>query len=68
MAKLAFAMNEQNENIGARRLHTMLEKLLEDVMFMTAENETNYVVIDKAYVEEKLNDLMVDKDFSKFIL
>lgn len=68
IANIAFEMNEQNENIGARRLHTMLEKLLEDIMFNATELSEEAFVVDKAYVEEKLGDLMADKDFSKFIL
>ena len=68
IAGMAADMNEQTEDIGARRLHTVLEKLLEDVMFSAVDGAEEAVIIDKAYVEEKLAGLTKDKDFSKFIL
>lgn len=68
IARLAAQMNEQTENIGARRLHTMLEKLLEDVMFSSTDQVEEEIIIDEAYVEERLQSLIKDKDFSKFIL
>lgn len=68
IAGMAAEMNEQTEDIGARRLHTVLEKLLEDVMFSAVDGAEEAVTIDKAYVEEKLAGLTKDKDFSKFIL
>lgn len=68
IAQMAFDMNEQTENIGARRLHTMLEKLLEDIMFEASDMGDVDFVIDEQYVEEKLDVLVLDKDLSKFIL
>ena len=68
IATMAADMNEQTEDIGARRLHTVLEKLLEDVMFSAVDGAGEAITIDKDYVEEKLSGLVKDKDFSKFIL
>lgn len=70
IAKVAHKINGEVENIGARRLHTMLEKILEDVSFEASEmkNKTP-VIIDKKYVDEHLGDLVSGKtDLSKFIL
>ncbi|MGN1143384.1 MAG: ATP-dependent protease ATPase subunit HslU, partial [Anaerovoracaceae bacterium] len=53
LASISFLMNEQSENIGARRLHTVLEKLLEDISFNIAEMEEEKIVIDEAYVKER---------------
>ena len=61
-------MNAQNENIGARRLHTLLEKLLEDLSFDAPELEDKKVRIDAAYVDEKLSDIVVNRDLTQFIL
>jgi ATP-dependent HslUV protease ATP-binding subunit HslU len=70
IAKLAHKVNAEVENIGARRLHTMLEKILEDVSFEASEMKNGSVVkIDKPYVTEHLGDLVSSKtDLSKFIL
>lgn len=70
IAKLAHKVNAEVENIGARRLHTMLEKILEDVSFEASEMKNDSVVkIDKTYVTEHLGDLVSSKtDLSKFIL
>jgi len=69
MAKMAFTVNETNENIGARRLHTIMEKVLEDISFEAPYDagETDRV-IDAAYVKEKLTGLVKDKDLTKYIL
>ncbi len=69
MARMAYTVNETNENIGARRLHTIMEKVLEDISFEAPyeEGETEKV-IDAAYVREKLTGLVKDKDLSKYIL
>ena len=56
------------ENIGARRLHTLLEKLLEEVSFDAPELENKQVIIDAAYVEEKLSDITINRDLRRFIL
>ncbi|MDO4552064.1 MAG: ATP-dependent protease ATPase subunit HslU [Bacillota bacterium] len=68
IATMAFLTNEQSENIGARRLHTVMEKLLEDVSFDIPEMETEEVVIDKAYVQQKFEDVVQSVDVDKFIL
>ncbi|RKZ80193.1 MAG: HslU--HslV peptidase ATPase subunit [Gammaproteobacteria bacterium] len=67
IAELAWQVNEQTENIGARRLHTMLEKLLEEVSFNTSEDTTD-VSIDAAYVNQQLSVLVQDEDLSRYIL
>lgn len=68
LAEMACAVNEETENIGARRLHTLLEKLLEEVSFDAPELEDKEVIIDAAYVEKTLSDLIVNRDLSRFIL
>ena len=68
LAEMACEVNAQTENIGARRLHTLLEKLLEEVSFEAPEMADKRVVIDAAYVEEKLADITVNRDLSRFIL
>ncbi len=60
-------VNEQTENIGARRLHTVLERVLEDVSFEAPE-ETGTVRIDAAYVRERLADIVENADLSGYIL
>lgn len=67
IAETAFEVNESTENIGARRLHTVLEKLLEELSF-TADNGGEKVVIDAAYVEAQLGELARNEDLSRFIL
>ena len=68
IAELAETVNETAEDIGARRLHTLLEKLLEEISFSAPDLEDKHVVIDAAYVDEKLKDIAVDRDLSQFIL
>lgn len=68
LAQLACDVNEQAEDIGARRLHTLLEKLLEEVSFSAPELEEKNVVIDAAYVDKQLSDIVVNRDLSQFIL
>ncbi len=68
LAKLACDVNDQNENIGARRLHTILEKLLEDLSFNAPDMEEDKVVIDEAYVDKALSEIVVNQDISQFIL
>ncbi|UOO90979.1 ATP-dependent protease ATPase subunit HslU [Vitreoscilla massiliensis] len=65
LAQIAFQVNEKTENIGARRLHTVLEKLLEDVSFNSPREE---VVIDAAYVNERLQDVAEQEDLARYIL
>ena len=68
LAQLACDVNAQTENIGARRLHTILEKLLEDLSFEAPEMEEKEVRVDAAYVDKKLKDIARDRDLSQFIL
>ena len=68
IAQLACDVNEPSEDIGARRLHTLLEKLLEDVSFDAPELTDKHVVIDEQYVDEKLHDIVKNRDLSQFIL
>lgn len=64
IAELACEVNEQAEDIGARRLHTLLEKVLEDISFRAPELTDKDVVIDAAYVNERLADIVVNRDLS----
>ena len=68
IAELAWKVNEQTENIGARRLHTLLEKLLEDVSFDADREEARKITIDASYVDEQLALLVQDEDLSRYIL
>lgn len=68
IATMAFLMNEQTENIGARRLHTILEKLLEDISFNIADMDEDKLVIDEKYVKEKFMEKIHPEDIDKFIL
>ncbi|MPN22371.1 ATP-dependent protease ATPase subunit ClpY [bioreactor metagenome] len=68
IATMAFLMNEQTENIGARRLHTIMEKLLEDISFNIPEMEEEEIVIDETYVKEKFVEKIHADDIDKFIL
>lgn len=68
LAQLACDVNAQNENIGARRLHTLLEKLLEELSFSAPEMEEKDVLIDTEYVNKALQDIVVNHDLSQFIL
>lgn len=68
LAEIAFTVNERQENIGARRLHTVMERLLEDVSF-TADSLTGQSInIDAAFVDEKLSGIVRDENLSQFIL
>ncbi len=68
IAGIAARVNEKTENIGARRLHTVLEKLLEDISFEAPEKKNGELGIDRTYVWEKLNDIVKDEDLSRYIL
>jgi ATP-dependent HslUV protease ATP-binding subunit HslU len=68
IADIAARVNEKTENIGARRLHTVLEKLLEDISFEAPERKNGTLEIDRGYVREKLNDIVKDEDLSRYIL
>jgi len=67
IAEIAFSVNERTENIGARRLHTVMEKLLEDVSFDSGRN-TREVVIDAPYVEARLGGLARSEDLARYVL
>lgn len=68
IAEMAFLMNEQTENIGARRLHTILERLLEDISFNIAEMDEEKITIDREYVKEKFEEKIHPDDLDRFIL
>jgi len=68
VAKIAAQVNESVENIGARRLQTIMEKLLEELSFEAEDRVGETVTIDAAYVRERLTELAGDADLSKYIL
>jgi len=68
IAELAFQVNEKTENIGARRLHTMMERLLEEISFTAADNAGLTITVDRAYVDRYLAELTQDEDLSHYIL
>ena len=68
LAEIAFQVNEKTENIGARRLYTVLEKLLEEVSFSAGNPAPSAIVIDRDYVDERLKELASDEDLSRYVL
>ncbi len=68
LAEIAFEVNERTENIGARRLHTVMEKLLEEISFDAAERAGETLTVDAAYVDDHLGGLATDEDLSRYIL
>ncbi len=68
LAEIAFAVNEQTENIGARRLYTVLEKLLEEISFDAGKRGSEQVVIDAAYVDARLAELAKNEDLARYVL
>jgi ATP-dependent HslUV protease ATP-binding subunit HslU len=68
IAEIAWQVNERTENIGARRLHTVLERLLESISFEASEHSGETFSIDAAYVEDHLSELAADEDLSQYIL
>jgi ATP-dependent HslUV protease ATP-binding subunit HslU len=68
IAAMAAEVNERDENIGARRLHTMMEALLEDLSFDAPEREAGPFVVDEAMVEGRLAPILGDRDLAKYIL
>jgi ATP-dependent HslUV protease ATP-binding subunit HslU len=68
IASIAAEVNEKTENIGARRLHTVLEKLLEDISFEAPDRKNGELTIDAKYVKERLRDIVKDEDLSRYIL
>jgi len=68
LAQIACSVNERTENIGARRLHTVMEKLLEDVAFDAGTRSAQQVLVDAAYVDARLGELSTDDDLARYIL
>ena len=68
IAKVSAEVNASVENIGARRLHTLLEKILDDISFTAPDRSGEKIIIDKKYIENNLGELAKDMDLSKFIL
>ncbi len=68
LANISWKINENTENIGARRLHTVLEKLMEDISYRANDYKGKSILIDSKYVKSKLSNSIVNEDLSKFIL
>jgi len=68
IAMIAETVNERTENIGARRLYTVMEKLLEEISFEAPEMKNDEVIINREYVAERLRDVVKDEDLSRYIL
>jgi ATP-dependent HslUV protease ATP-binding subunit HslU len=68
IAKIAAQVNQSAENIGARRLHTIMEKLLEDISFEGPDLKKKTVKIDAVYVRKQLAEIVKDQDLSRYIL
>ncbi|MEK9786085.1 MAG: HslU--HslV peptidase ATPase subunit, partial [Gammaproteobacteria bacterium] len=68
VAEVAWQVNERTENIGARRLHTVMERLLESISFEAADRSGQTVLVDRAYVDSHLSNLAEDEDLSRYIL
>jgi ATP-dependent HslUV protease ATP-binding subunit HslU len=68
LAHIAYDVNERTENIGARRLSTVMERLLDDVSFEATRLEGQTVTVDAAYVDARLADLSRNEDLSRYIL
>ena len=68
IAELAHHVNERTENIGARRLHTVMERLLEELSFAASERRGSALRVDAAYVDAHLGNLAHDEDLSRYIL
>ena len=68
LADVAVSVNERSENIGARRLHTVLERLLDDLLFTAPERGGEHVLVDAAFVRDALTDIVEDQDLARYIL
>ena len=68
LAKLSTEINSTVENIGARRLHTIIEKVLDEISFTASDKSGQKITINKDYVKKNLGELVKDTDLSKFIL
>ena len=68
IAEVAWQVNEKQENIGARRLHTVMERLLETISFEASDMVDQKIIIDANYVNDHLGELSLDEDLSQYIL
>ena len=68
IAEVAWQVNERTDNIGARRLHTVMERLLEEISFSAADRSGETVSVDAAYVDANVGQLAKDEDLSRYIL
>ncbi len=68
LAEISYSVNERTENIGARRLYTVMEKLLEEISYTASESGTDTITVDENYVNERLEALSVNEDLSRYIL
>ena len=68
MANVASEVNATGENIGARRLHTIIERILDDISFTATDRSGEKIIINQEYVKMNLDNLIKDTDLSKFIL
>src|ERR1700747_616215 len=68
IARFAFRVNEGTENIGARRLHTIMERVLDEISFSAPDKKGEQVIVDAAYVGKMLTDIVKDQDLSRYIL
>ena len=68
IAEVSFSVNEKTENIGARRLHTVLERLLDEISFVSSDKSGEKYIIDAAHVDKNLSELAQDEDLSRYIL
>ena len=68
LAKISAEVNSSVENIGARRLHTIIEKVLDDISFNATDKAGETITVDKKFVQDNLGNLVKDTDLSKFIL
>jgi ATP-dependent HslUV protease ATP-binding subunit HslU len=68
IARFAFRVNEGTENIGARRLHTIMERVLDEISFSAPERKGEQITVDAEYVSKALTDIVKDQDLSRYIL
>jgi ATP-dependent HslUV protease ATP-binding subunit HslU len=68
VARFAFRVNEGTENIGARRLHTIMERVLDEISFSAPEKKGEQITVDAEYVNKMLSDIVKDQDLSRYIL
>ena len=68
MAEIADRINNEAENIGARRLHTIMEKVLEEVLFSAPDLIRGTVTVDREYVEKRMSGIVKNEDLTKYIL